>query len=199
MVQTAFASPEAAAALRLTVLAPRSVLPDTPSVSVHAELVVKYHRCPDEKRLVELRPWGDRSQLMARCRGPREHETETRLLPMVHDAKRPPAVQALRCLGALFFGQAGLVPRILGEPDWSEATLLLQDDREDADERLLLQLALQVESRSSLRALVRQGNGSPPPSPASVAMRPGDADPLHALLRIALANSPLTAASISPA
>jgi hypothetical protein len=141
---------------------------------------------------VELRPWGDRSQLMARCRGPRDHDTETRLLPMVHDAKRSPAVQALRCLGALYFGPTGLLPRILGEPDWTEATLTLQDDREDIDQRLLLQVLLRVEGRNTLRALLRQGGPQAAASavPSTMPIRPGDADPLHALLRVGFGTTP---------
>jgi hypothetical protein len=194
MVQSAIVSGDAAtsavsAALRLPALAPRTVRTEAPAVAVHADLLVKYLRSPDERRLVELRPWGDRSQLMARCRGPRDHDTETRLLPMVHDAKRSPAVQALRCLGVLYFGPTGLLPRILGEPDWTEATLTLQDDREDVDQRLLLQVQLRVESRNTLRAIVRTGQGGTA-TPSTMTIRPGDADPLHALLRIGFGTTP---------
>ena len=192
MVQSAFVSTDAAAsaALRMPALAPRTVRAEAPAVAVHADVLVKYLRSPDERRLVELRPWGDRSQLMARCRGPRDHDTETRLLPMVHDAKRSPAIQALRCLGVLYFGSTGLLPRILGEPDWTEATLTLQDDREDIDQRLLLQVMLRVEGRNSLRALVRPGPAGAQGAPAAMPVRPGDADPLHALLRIGFGTTP---------
>jgi hypothetical protein len=192
MVQSVYVSTDAAAsaALRMPALAPRTVRAEAPAVAVHADVLVKYLRSPDERRLVELRPWGDRSQLMARCRGPRDHDTETRLLPMVHDAKRSPAVQALRCLGALYFGPTGLLPRILGEPDWTEATLTLQDDREDIEQRLLLQVLLRVEARNALRALVRPGHGGTAAAPVSMPVRPGDADPLHALLRIGFGTTP---------
>jgi hypothetical protein len=192
MVQSVFVPTEAAApaALRMPALAPRTVRAEAPVVAVHADIVVKYLRSPDERRLVELRPWGDRSQLMARCRGPRDHDTETRLLPMVHDAKRSPAVQALRCLGVLYFGPTGLLPRILGEPDWTEATMTLQDDREDIDQRLLLQVNLRIEGRNAMRALVRPGAAGAAPAPATLPVRPGDADPLHALLRIGFGTTP---------
>ena len=191
MVQSVIVSDAAApAALRVPALSPRTIRAEAPAVAVHADLLVKYLRSPDERRLVELRPWGDRSQLMARCRGPRDHDTETRLLPMVHDAKRSPAIQALRCLGVLYFGSTGLLPRILGEPDWTEATLTLQDDREDIDQRLLLQVQLRVEGRNSLRALVRPGAGGAQPTPVTMPIRPGDADPLHALLRIGFGTTP---------
>lgn len=192
MVQSAYVSNDAAAtaALRMPVLAPRTVRAEATAVAVHADVLVKYLRSPDERRLVELRPWGDRSQLMARCRGPRDHDTETRLLPMVHDAKRSPAIQALRCLGVLYFGPTGLLPRILGEPDWTEATLTLQDDREDIEQRLLLQVQLRVEGRNALRALVRPGQGGAQPTPVTMPVRPGDADPLHALLRIGFGTTP---------
>ncbi len=192
MVQSVIVSTDvtAPAVLRMPALAPRTVRAETAAVAVHADVLVKYLRSPDERRLVELRPWGDRSQLMARCRGPRDHDTETRLLPMVHDAKRSPAVQALRCLGVLYFGSTGLLPRILGEPDWTEATLTLQDDREEVDQRLLLQVLLRVESRNTLRALVRPGHGGTSAAPATMPVRPGDADPLHALLRIGFGTTP---------
>ncbi len=191
MVQSVIVSDAAAsAALRVPALSPRTIRAEAPAVAVHADLLVKYLRSPDERRLVELRPWGDRSQLMARCRGPRDHDTETRLLPMVHDAKRSPAIQALRCLGVLYFGSTGLLPRILGEPDWTEAALTLQDDREDIDQRLLLQVLLRVEGRNSLRALVRPGAGGAQPTPVTMPIRPGDADPLHALLRIGFGTTP---------
>ena len=191
MVQSVIVSDAAAsAALRVPALSPRTIRAEAPAVAVHADLLVKYLRSPDERRLVELRPWGDRSQLMARCRGPRDHDTETRLLPMVHDAKRSPAIQALRCLGVLYFGSTGLLPRILGEPDWTEAALTLQDDREDIDQRLLLQVQLRVEGRNSLRALVRPGAGGAQPTPVTMPIRPGDADPLHALLRIGFGTTP---------
>lgn len=175
--------------LRMPAMAPRTVRAEASPVAVHADLLVKYPRTPDERRLVELRPWGDRSQLMARCRGPRDHDTETRLLPMVHDATRPPAVQALRCLGVLYFGPSGLLPRILGEPDWNEATLTLQDDRDDVDQRLLLQVQLRVEGRNTLRTLVRPGSPGAN-TPVTMTLRPGDADPLHALLRIGFGSTP---------
>jgi hypothetical protein len=82
------------------------------------------------------------------------------------------------------------LPRILGEPDWTEATLTLQDDREDIEQRLLLQVLLRVEARNALRALVRPGHGGTAAAPVSMPVRPGDADPLHALLRIGFGTTP---------
>lgn len=158
--------------------------------AVRAELCVRYRSGPDERRAVELRPWGDKLQLMAHSRGPRDHDCETRLLPLVHDPRHQPVVQALRALAALYFGPTGLVPRILGEPDWEEATLELQRDGDDGPVELL-KVQLRIEAPAGLRALVRHSMPARAQTgPVTLAVRPGDADPLHALLRVGFGIAP---------
>lgn len=189
MVQTALVSAASTRPQPFAATPPRPAAEVAPVV--RAELTVHYMRSPPEHRRVELRPWGERSQLMAQCRGPREHESETRLLPVVHDPRRATAVEALRCLSVLYFGPTGLLPRILGEPDWCEASLQLMTEGDDADAPPLLLVQLKVEGRMGLRALVRNGQaGTELPTPTSMSMRPGDADPLHALLRVGFGHAP---------
>jgi hypothetical protein len=159
--------------------------------AVRADIAVQYTACPEERRLVELRFWGEQQQLMAHSRGPREHDCETKLLPLTHDGRRSPVVTALRGLAALYFGPSGLLPRIIGEPDWTSATLTLQTDPGAEAHQLLLQVQLRIDGHNGLRANVRHSMpDAAQPGPVSLVIRPGDADPLHALLRVGFGTAP---------
>ncbi|NRF68205.1 hypothetical protein HLB44_14520 [Aquincola sp. S2] len=158
--------------------------------AMRADLIVQYQAGEPEQRSVELRFWGEQQQLMAHSRGPREHDSETRLLPLTHDGKRSAVVTALRGLAALYFGPTGLLPRIIGDPDWTTATLTLQSDSSD-DAQVLLQVNLRIDGPNGLRAHVRHSMPDVAQAgPVSLILRPGDADPLHALLRVGFGTAP---------
>ncbi|WP_284616704.1 hypothetical protein [Aquabacterium humicola] len=162
-----------------------------PPPAVRADITVQYAGAPEEQRMVELRFWGDQQQLMAHSRGPSELDCETRLLPLTHDGKRSPTVTALRGLAALYFGPTGLLPRIIGEPDWTSATMSLQSDPDGEGHQMLLQVQLRIDGHNGLRANVRHSMpGAAQQGPVSLVIRPGDADPLHALLRVGFGTAP---------
>lgn len=152
-----------------------------PPHSVRIDVLIHYLRSQDERWLVELAPWGPDGQVMASCRGPRTEDNRTRLLPLVHDPACALLEQALQGFALLHFGVHAFRPRIFGVPDWQGISALLYE--QDEHDTLLMQLQLRVDADGSLRSAL----GPPVGEPVVQALEQGDADPLHALVRIARA------------
>lgn len=160
-----------------------------------AELTVRYADRDVEHHSLRLLPRQARGQVTILHRDGQGGELEyTRMHPI--NTMTPLSQQVAQMIATFFFGASGLVPRILGAPDWSSASLsvhpahdssidLHDDSGEDAGRAIRMELH-PIASPSPRGVMTCRQVKAGITSTMVLYLRPADADPIYALLRVAL-------------
>lgn len=152
---------------------------------VQAELQADFGPNGSERQIAELRPWGPAGGVTVSCCSIGGHYN-AQTLDREADPHVPTSQQALQMLGTFFFGQGPLSPRIVGPVDWSLASLCLRYGDDDESSCLVrLQIRPLTEGSPSAMASCRMEQDGAHKS-FLLYLRPADADPLYALLRVSL-------------
>jgi hypothetical protein len=155
------------------------------SQPIRAEIRADFGLHGVERQLADLRPWGPTGVVTVNCCSTcGQYSAQT--LPRDPDPQLPTWQQALQMLGHFFFGRDALAPRIVGPIDWLTASLSLRyADDDDHPAMLRLQLKPHVEGQSRAMASCRQELDGANKA-FLLYLRPADADPLYALMRVGL-------------
>jgi hypothetical protein len=157
------------------------------SEPVRAEVLADFGKHGSERQLAELRPWGSGGDVDVSCCSIGGHH-DTQTLPRDPDPQMPASQQAVQLLATFFFGGAGLVPRIIGPVEWRAASMTLRYSDDDDPANALLRLHIKPVDAGSQRAAMASCRQEQDGAHKAflLYLRPADADPLHALLRVAL-------------
>lgn len=160
-----------------------------------AELTVRYADRDVEHHSLRLLPRQARGQVTVLHRDGQGGELEyTRMHPV--NTITPMPQQVAQMLAVFFFGANGLLPRILGTPDWASAALNIYpapdgdtavrtEPADDASTTIRLELH-PVASPSPRGVMTCRQVRAGITSTMVIYQRPADADPIYALLRVAL-------------
>lgn len=157
------------------------------SEPIRAEMRADFGVHGMERQLADLRPWGPSGVVTINCCSTCGQYT-AQTLPRDPDPHMPTWQQALQMLGGFFFGKDAFAPRIVGPIDWVNASLSLRyadDDDEDHPALMRLQLKPLIEGQARAMASCRQELDGANKA-FLLYLRPSDADPLYALMRVGL-------------
>lgn len=165
--------------------------PATWMPTFEAELTVRYADRDVEHHSLRLLPRQARGQVTILHRDGQGGELEyTRLHPV--NMMTPVELQVAQMLATFFFGASGLLPRILGTPEWASAALNVHPASATLEELCdenspVIRLELHPIPSPSPRGVMtcRQVKAGVT-STMTIYQRPADADPIYALLRVAL-------------
>jgi hypothetical protein len=154
---------------------------------IQAEVQADFGAQGTERQLAELRPWGPTGGVTVSCCSIGGHYN-AQTMERDPDPQLATSQQAVQMLAAFFFGAGGLAPRIVGPVDWTLATLALRyRDDDDPDHASLLRLQIRPLTEGPQRAMAScrlEQDGAQ--KAFLLYLRPADADPLYALLRVGL-------------
>lgn len=151
---------------------------------VHAEVLADFGAAGSERQLAELRPWGASGGVTVSCCSMGGHY-DAQTLERDADPRAPTSQQAVQLLAHFFFGPGGLAPRILGPVEWVGASLTLNDADDGHSTLLQLQIRPLVDGMRRAMASCRLDQDGAQKA-FLLYLQPADADPLHALLRVAM-------------
>jgi len=151
-----------------------------------AELTIRHAERDTEHHSVRLLPRAPRGQMTILSRDGQGGETEQTRIHQLN-SQMPPPQQAAQMLATFFFGGNGLLPRIVGTPEWASASLVLSPQGVTEESALINRLDLQPVIGPSPRGVMtcRQLKAGVTTT-LVIYLRPADADPIYALLRVAL-------------
>ena len=156
---------------------------------IQADVQADFGAQGTERQLAELRPWGPTGGVTVSCCSIGGHYN-AQTMERDSDPQLATSQQAVQMLAAFFFGAGGLSPRIVGPVDWTMATLALryrEDDEHDHDRTSLIHLQIKPLAEGPQRAMAScrlEQDGAH--KAFLLYLRPADADPLYALLRVSL-------------
>lgn len=155
------------------------------SQPIRAEIRADFGIHGVERQLADLRPWGPTGVVTVNCCSTcGQYAAQT--LPRDPDLSLATWQQALQMLGGFFFGKEVLAPRIVGPIDWLGASLTLRYADDDDQQALMrLQLKPLVEGQERAMASCREEVDGTQKA-FLLYLRPADADPLYALMRVGL-------------
>jgi hypothetical protein len=160
--------------------------PGTWSQPMRAEIRADFGVHGAERQLADLRPWGPTGVVTVNCCSTCGQYT-AQTLPRDPDPLMPAWQQALQMLGSFFFGADSMAPRIVGPIDWVGASLTLRYSDEGDELPALFRLHIKplIEGQSRAMASCRQELEGANKA-FLLYLRPADADPLYALMRVGL-------------
>lgn len=177
-MHAATSHPRSLAAARLGLRLARWLQP------VHAEVLADFGPNGCERQLAELRPWGPAGNVTVSCCAIGGHYG-AQTLERDSDPAAPTSQQAVQMLASFFFGPGGLSPRIVGPVEWTGASLALHHADDRHTPLLHLQIKPLFEGLHHAMASCRlEQDGAQ--KAFLLYLQPADADPLQALLRVAL-------------
>lgn len=152
---------------------------------IHAEMLANFGPHATEHQFAELRPWGPTGGVTVSCCSLGGHY-EAQTLERHSTDPTSTSQLAVQMLATFFYGGGGLSPRILGPIEWSSAALTLRCCDDNASGTLLqLQIRSLVDgTRQTMASCRLEQDGAH--KAFLLYLRPADADPLYALLRVAL-------------
>lgn len=154
------------------------------SQPILAEMLADFGRHGSERQLAELRPWGVSGGVTVSCCSIGGHYA-AQTLERDPDPRLPTSQQAVQMLATFFFGGGRLVPRIVGSVDWASAACTLRHPDDDEPGNVLMRLHIKpLEGAPHMASCRLEQDGAH--KAFLLYLRPSDADPLYALLRVAL-------------
>lgn len=171
--------------------------PATWMPTFEAELTVRYADRDVEHHSLRLLPRQARGQVTILHRDGQGGELEHTRMHAVN-TMTPMELQVAQMLATFFFGANGLLPRILGTPEWASAALNVHpasagaggiggmDDAGDENTPAIRLELHPIASPSPRGVMTCRQVKAGVTSTMTIYQRPADADPIYALLRVAL-------------
>ncbi|MFZ5547126.1 MAG: hypothetical protein ACOZJX_00295 [Pseudomonadota bacterium] len=151
---------------------------------IQAEVLADFGKHGNERQIAELRPWGPTGGVTVSCCSIGGHYS-AQTLDRDSDPHLPTSQQAVQMLATFFFGADDLAPRIVGPVDWAMASLSLRYRDDDEHHLMRLQIKpLADGARREMASCRMEQDGAH--KAFLLYLRPADADPLYALLRVGL-------------